>query len=54
LAVLAVAVYRSLEADPVTSTWLWPTTEASDRSADPVIDGRKPLSTVLWDGRQKL
>jgi hypothetical protein len=55
LAVLAVAIYRSLEADPVTSTWLWPATEASDsRSPDPVMDGRKPLSTVLWDGRQKL
>ena len=55
LAVLAVAIYRSVAADPVASTLLWPAVEASDsRSADPVMDARKPLSTVLWDGRQRL
>ena len=44
LAVLAVAIYRSLEADPVASAWLWPATDASDSPpGDPVIDGRKPL-----------
>jgi len=55
LAVLAVAIYRSIEADPATSVWLWPTIDASDSlSQDPVINSRKPLSTILWDGRQKL
>jgi hypothetical protein len=55
LAVLAVAIYRSLEVDPVASGWLWPTIDASDSSSgEPVINGRKPLSTMLWDGRQKL
>jgi hypothetical protein len=44
LAVLAVTIYRSLETDPVTSAWLWPTFEASDpHSGSPVIDGRRPL-----------
>jgi hypothetical protein len=41
LAVLAVAIYRSLEADPVASAWLWPAIDASDSSSgDAVIDGR--------------
>jgi hypothetical protein len=44
LAVLVVAIYRSLEADPVASAWLWPAIDASDSpSGDLVIDGRKPL-----------
>jgi hypothetical protein len=52
LAVLAVAICRSLEVDPVTSAWLWPTIDATDSpSGDPVIDERKPLSTIVWDGR---
>ena len=55
LAVLAVTIYRSLEADPVASAWLWPTTDASDsHSGSLVIDGRRSLSTTLWEGRQKL
>jgi hypothetical protein len=55
LAVLALAIYRSLAADPATSAWLWPAIDALDSPAgDPVINGPKPLSTTLWDGRQKL
>jgi hypothetical protein len=30
LTVLVVAIYRSLEADPVASAWLWPAIDASD------------------------
>jgi hypothetical protein len=55
LAVLAVTLYRSLEADPETSAWVWPTLDTSDQpSGSLIIDERRPLSTTLWDGRQKL
>jgi hypothetical protein len=55
LAVLAVTIYRSLEADPVASAWLWPTIEASDsHSGSLLTDGRRPLATPLWDARRKL
>ena len=54
LAVLAVAIYRSLEADPDTSAWLWPTVEASNsHSGNLTANGYKPLST-LSDGRHRL
>ena len=55
LAVLGVAIYRSIDADPVASTWLWPTAEASNsHSANPMINGPKRFSTPLWDGRHRL
>jgi hypothetical protein len=44
LAVLGVAICRSLAADPVTSAWLWPTVEASiSRPGNLGINGHKPL-----------
>jgi len=47
LAVLAVAIYRSLQADPVTSTWLWLTIDASDSHAGSLlVDGPNPSSTT--------
>ena len=55
LVVLAVAIYRSLDADPVASTWLWPTIEASNsHSGNLMINGPKPFPTPLWEGRHKL
>jgi hypothetical protein len=54
LVVLAVAIYRSLDADPVASAWLWPTIEASNLHSGNLISGPKPFSARLWDGRQKL
>jgi uncharacterized membrane protein len=55
LAVLAVAIYRSLDADPVANTWLWPTIEASNsHSGNLMTDGPKPSSNPVWDGRHRL
>ena len=55
LAVLAVAIYRSLDADPVANTWLWPTFEASNsHSGNLMTYGPKRLSSPVWDGRQRL
>ena len=55
LAVLAVAIYRSLDADPVANTWLWPTVEASNsHSGNLMTYGSKRLSSPVWDRRQRL
>jgi hypothetical protein len=55
LAVLAVAIYRSLDADPVANAWLWPTFEASNsHSGNLMTHGPKPLWSPVWDGRQRL
>jgi len=55
LAVLAVAIYRSLDDDPVANTWLWPTYEASNsHSGNLMTHGPKPLWSPVWDGRQRL
>jgi hypothetical protein len=45
LVVLAVAIYRSLDADPVASTWLWPTVQASNSHSGNLINGSRSFST---------
>jgi hypothetical protein len=55
LAVLAVAIYRSLDADPVANAWLWPTFEASNsHSGNLMTHGPRPLWSPVGDGRQRL
>jgi len=55
LAVLAVAIYRSLDADPVANTWLWPTIEASNAHSGNLMTGAPmPSSSPVWDGRHRL
>jgi hypothetical protein len=54
LAVLAVAIYRSLDADPVANSWLRPIVEASNSDSGNLTYGPKPSSSPVRDGRQRL